>query len=99
MPPLANGCLRLGGGSALLRDIVRRASAYVAVRGVLLRVDNGALRVRIVAARPMTKPMQLLARTWSAELGANAHDPCWDIGVLPDAPSDAGPWQWIFWRE
>jgi len=99
MSSLANGCSRLGGGSALLQDIVRRASAYIAVRGVLLRVDHGALRVRIVAARPMTKPMRLLATTWSAELGANAHGPCWDIGVLPDAPSDAGSWQWLFWRE
>ena len=99
MPTLSNGCLLLGSGSALLQDIVRRASAYAAVRGVLLCVENGALRVRIVAARPMTKPMQLLATTWSAELGASAHSPCWDIGVLPDAPSDARSWQWLFWRE
>lgn len=81
-----------------LGTVSRRLCAYPGVAGVLYQYTDNAVELRIVAPRPMTAPMRLLARAWSRELESSCPGFRWDLRVCAAPPPESAPFHCLFWR-
>jgi hypothetical protein len=81
----------------LLWGLACRVTAYPGVRGMLYRRAGEKILVWIVAPCPMTRPLRLLASTWSRELAQADPSHLWALRVTHEEPN-ADSLRCLFWR-
>lgn len=82
----------------LLWGLACRVTAYPGVKGMLYRRAGEQILVWIVAPCPMTRPLRLLATTWSRELAQADPSHLWALRVTQGKP-EADSLRCLFWRE
>ncbi|MDF1552159.1 MAG: hypothetical protein P1P84_03805 [Deferrisomatales bacterium] len=80
-----------------LRELARRAYAYPAVTALLLLCRGDQILIRIVAERPMTRPLRMLSRAWRAELGEAHPGIVWSLEVTDQPPLPGQEYQCLYW--
>lgn len=81
----------------LLWGLACRVTSYPGVRGMMYRRREEKITVWIVAPCPMTRPLRLLAATWSRELAHADPSHLWALRVTKEAPESDG-FRCLFWR-
>ena len=80
-----------------LRELTRRACAYRAVTGLLLLCGGDRVRIRVVAERPMTRPLRMLSGAWCTELCKAHPGIAWSLEVTDQPPSPEQHYQCLYW--
>ncbi len=81
-----------------LWTIARRIHRYPGVAGLLYRRIAETVEVLLVAPRPMTALMSILASAWNDEL-RNQHPTLdWDLKVRPSSPAEGESYHCLYWR-
>jgi len=87
-----------GGFEHSLWDLACRVSAYPGIRGMLYRSVRDGVIAWVVAPRPMTIPLRLLAATWAEEFAVLSPALHWSVHISDAAPPDAASFRCLFWR-
>lgn len=81
-----------------LWTIARRIHRYPGVAGLLHRRIAETVEVLLVAPRPMTALMRILASAWNEELRTQHPALDWDLKVRSTSPKEGEKYRCLYWR-
>ncbi len=81
-----------------LGQLIQQASAYPGLLGIFARALPGGVDLVIVAPRPMTRAVRVLAYAWGEALRRRCPWSGWGLTVSGVAPPPRSGFRCLFWR-